>query len=130
MEPVFLSVAEVLEIHRDQIARSGGTPGIRDVEGLNAALGMPPATYGGQFLHPEIHEMAAAYLFHLVKNRPFEDGNKRTGALAALVFLALNGFDVDAPEEDVANMVTAVAGGEIDKSDVAVFIKRHIRPAE
>jgi death on curing protein len=107
----------------------GGAPGIRDIELLKSALGMPVATYGGQFLHPVISEMAAAYMFHPVKNHPFVDGNKRTAAVAALVFLALNGFDLDAPEDDFAEMVLAAARGQLDKADVAVFIRRFTRPA-
>ena len=74
MDPTFLSLAEVLEIHIDQVARYGGAPGIRDIESLKSALGMPAATYGGQFLHTDIYEIAAAYLFHLVKNHPFVGG--------------------------------------------------------
>lgn len=128
MEPTFLSLAEVLEIHQDQVARYGGASGIRDIELLKSALGMPSATYGGQFLHTDIYEMAAAYLFHLVKNHPFVDGNKRVGAVAAFVFLALNGFDFDAPEDDFAEMALSVAQGDLDKIDVAVFIRRHTRP--
>jgi death-on-curing protein len=127
--PTFLSLAEVLEIHRDQIDRYGGAPGIRDIELLKSALGMPMATYGGQFLHTEIYEMASAYLFHLLKNHPFVDGNKRTAAVAALVFLALNGFYLDAPEDDFAETVLAVARGQLAKADVAVFIRQFIRPA-
>ncbi len=129
MDPTFLSLAEVLEIHRDQIDRYGGAPGIRDIELLKSALGMPLATYGGLFLHTDIYEIAAAYLFHLVKNHPFVDGNKRTAAVAALVFLALNGFDLDASEDDFAEMVLAVAQGQLAKADVAVFIRRFTRPA-
>jgi death-on-curing protein len=68
--------------------------------------------------------MAAAYLFHLVKNHPFLDGNKRVGAVAALVFLLLNGHDFDAPEDDLVEMVLSVAQGQIDKAEVAVFIRR------
>ena len=120
----FLSLTEVLAIHRDQVSRYGGTTGIRDIELLKSALGMPAATYGGEFLHTDVYEMAAAYLFHLVKNHPFVDGNKRVGAVTALVFLALNGYDFDAPEDDFAEMVLAVARGEIDKAEVAVFIRR------
>ncbi len=129
MDPTFLSLAEVLEIHRDQIDRYGGAPGIRDIELLKSALGMPLATYGGQFLHSDIYEMTAAYLFHLVKNHPFVDGNKRTAAVAALIFLALNGFDLDASEDEFADMVLAVARGQLTKADVAVFIQRFTRPA-
>jgi death-on-curing protein len=122
--PKFLSLAEVLEIHQDQVTRYGGSAGIRDIDLLKSALGMPAATYGGEFLHTDLFEMAAAYLFHLVKNHPFLDGNKRVGAVAALVFLALNGYDFEAPEEDLAEMVLAVARGELDKADVAVFLRR------
>ncbi|HQK89280.1 type II toxin-antitoxin system death-on-curing family toxin [Mangrovibacter phragmitis] len=124
MEPKFLSLTEVLDIHQDQLVRYGGGSGIRDIELLKSALGMPAATYGGEYLHTDVYEMAAAYLFHLVKNHPFVDGNKRVGAVAALVFLVLNGYDFDAPEDDFAEMVLAVARGEIDKAEVAVFIRR------
>ena len=68
MEPTFLSLAEVLEIHQDQVARYGGVSGIRDIDLLKSALAMPPATYSGEFLHTDVYEMAAAYLFHLVRN--------------------------------------------------------------
>jgi death-on-curing protein len=128
VDPVFLSLVEVLEIHQDQVARYGGAEGIRDIELLKSALGMPSATYGGQFLLTDIYEMAAAYLFHLVKNHPFFDGNKRVGAVATLIFLCLTGFDFDAPEDDFAEMVLAVARGDLDKADVAVCIRRHTRP--
>jgi len=124
----FLSLAEVLAIHKDQITRYGGASGIRDIDLLKSALGMPPATYGGDFLHTDIFEMAAGYLFHLVKNHPFVDGNKRVGAVAALVFLDLNGFDFHAPEDDFAEMVLALARGEINKSQVAVFIHNWSKP--
>ena len=120
----FLSLTEVLAIHRDQVSRYGGTTGIRDIELLKSALGIPMATFGGEFLHTDVFEMAAAYLFHLVKNHPFLDGNKRVGAVAALVFLLLNGHDFDAPEDDLVEMVLSVAQGQIDKAEVAVFIRR------
>ena len=127
MEPTFLSLAEVLEIHQDQVARYGGASGIRDINLLKSALAMPSATYSGEFLHTDVYEMAAAYLFHLVRNHPFLDGNKRVGAVAAMVFLALNGYDLDTPEDDLAEMVLAVARGEVNKAEVAVFIRRWCR---
>lgn len=123
MEPHFLTLAEVLEIHQDQIARYGGDPSLRDLDLLKSALGMPAATFGGEFLHTDMLEMAAAYLYHLVKNHPFIDGNKRVGAVAAIVFLAINGYEFDAPEEDFADMVLAVARGELDKAEVAIAIR-------
>lgn len=124
MSFLFLSLAEILEIHRDQIARYGGATGIRDIELLKSAIGMPPAMYGGEFLHADIHEMAAAYLFHIVMNHPFVDGNKRVGTVAALVFLILNGCELQSPEDDLADIVVDVASGKISKSDVALFIRR------
>jgi len=120
----FLTLTEVLKVHQDQISRYGGTTGIRDIALLKSALGIPMATYGGEFLHTDVFEMAAAYLFHLVKNHPFLDGNKRVGAAGALVFLLLNGYELDAPEDDFAKMVFSVARSEIDKAEVAVFIRR------
>lgn len=124
MEPLFLSLAEILEIHQDQISRYGGATGIRDIELLKSAVGMPSVTYNGVFLHTDIYEMAAAYLFHIAMNHPFIDDNKRVGAVAALIFLTLNGYEFTAPEDDFAIMVLDVASGKIDKSDVTVFIRR------
>ena len=127
MDLVFLGLAEVLEIHRDQLLRYGGASGIRDINLLKSSLAMPSATYSGEFLHTDVYEMAASYLFYLVKNHPFIDGNKQVGAVAAFVFLALNGHDFEPQEDDFAEMVLAVARGEITKAEVAVFIRRWSR---
>lgn len=83
MEPLFLSLDEVVEIHGQQIDRYGGSPGIRDSGGLQSALATPQATFGGEYLHQSMPAMAAAYLFHIYQNHPFVDGNKRVGANAA-----------------------------------------------
>ncbi len=123
-EIIFLSLSEVLEVHQDQVLRYGGSPGVRDLELLKSALGMPTITFVGEHLPTTIYEMAAAYLFHLVKNHPFIDGNKRVGAVAALVFLALNGYDFTAPQEKFADYVISVAKGDLDKADVVVFIRK------
>ncbi len=125
MNPVFLSLGEVLEIHRDQIERYGGDPGIRDLGLLQSALAMPAAGFGGRYLHSDLFEMAAAYLFHIVQNHPFVDGNKRTGAVAALVFLSLNDIEIDADEEEFESMVLSVAQGRADKAAVAEFFRKH-----
>lgn len=92
-EPVFLTLDEVLEIHGQQIQRYGGSAGLRDPAGLESAVGTPQATFGGEFLHPSIPAMAAAYLFHLCQNHAFIDGNKRVGANAAIAFLLMNDWD-------------------------------------
>ena len=127
MGPVFLSLADVLEIHRDQIERYGGTGGIRDINGLKSAIGMPAATFGGVFLHEGLTDMAGAYLFHLVQNHPFLDGNKRTGTMAAIVFLDLNGFQLEASEDSLYELVMGLAAGQYSKADVLTFMKRWVR---
>jgi death-on-curing protein len=124
MDPIFLNLSEVLEIHQDQILRYGGSPEIRDLELLKSSLGMPAVTYGGEFLHTDIYEMTSAYLFHIVKNHPFVDGNKRTGTVAALVFLALNGYDFNASEDDLTEAVVQLAKGNMDKAALAAFIRK------
>ena len=120
----FLNLGEVLEIHRDQIARYGGSPGLRDLDLLKSAVAMPQATFDDEFLHTDIFEMAAAYLFHIVGNHPFLDGNKRAGAAACLVFLELNGYEITAPEEDLAEIVFALARGEVSKADIVFFLRK------
>ncbi len=128
LNPIFLSLGEVLEIHRDQIERYGGGPGIRDLSLLQSALAMPAAGFGGRYLHTDLFEMAAAYLFHITQNHPFVDGNKRTGAVASLVFLSLNGVDVLAEEEEFEKIVLGVAEGKLDKAAVAEFFRKNSRP--
>jgi death-on-curing protein len=125
VNPTFLSLAEVLKIHRDQIERYGGDPGIRDLGLLQSALAMPAAGFGGRFVHGDLYEMAAAYLFHIVQNHPFVDGNKRTGVVAALVFLALNNVVIEAEEDDLERVVRAVAEGEAAKATVSEFFRKH-----
>ena len=121
----FLELDEVLEIHGDQIDRYGGLAGIRDVSLLNSAVAMPRSGAARAYFHTDVFEMAAAYLFHIVKNHPFVDGNKRVGAVAALVFLDLNGIDVGIRDDDLFDIVIGVAGGTTPKSAVAEFLRQH-----
>ncbi|HVR74824.1 MAG TPA: type II toxin-antitoxin system death-on-curing family toxin [Planctomycetota bacterium] len=121
----FLELAEVLEIHQDQIERYGGTHGMREIGLLESALAMPRAGLGGEYFHSDVFEMAAAYLFHIVKNHPFVDGNKRVGAAAAIVFLLTNGIDVRIRNESLVALVLGVATGKRSKAEVAAFFKRH-----
>lgn len=124
-EPVFLTFSEVMEIHNYQIENFGGASGLRDIELLRSAIGMPSATFGGAFLHPTIYEMAAAYLYHLVENHPFVDGNKRVGAMAALVFLDMNDINFNASDEDFTDMVLRVASGKMLKAEITLFLQKH-----
>lgn len=129
MDPTFLALDEVVAIHRDQTERYGGSLGVRDWGLLQSAVAMPAATFGGQFLHTNPCEMAAAYLFHIVQNHPFIDGNKRVGAVTADVFLALNGMQLTASEDDYAELVLSVARGEMSKSAVAEFFRANTTSA-
>ena len=88
---------------------------------------MPDAGFGGRFLHTDLFEMAATYLFHITQNPPFVDGNKRTGAVASLVFLSLNGVEIKADENEFENTVLSVAEGKIDKTVVAKFFRNSSR---
>jgi death-on-curing protein len=118
----YLTLDEALSIHAHQIARYGGSHGIRDRALLESALAMPRATFDGELLHATLVEQAGAYLFHLVKNHPFIDGNKRVGLACSLVFLRLNGVQVEASEDDLVDLVMGVAQGLVSKSEVAVFL--------
>jgi len=126
MKVTFLLLNHVLKIHQDQIGRYGGTSGIRDLNSLKSALSTPAATYDGQFLHSTIYEMAAAYLFHIVKSHPFIDGNKRTGTVTAITFLMINGNSLIATNEDLVKTTLLVAQGELSKSELAVHIKKWV----
>ncbi len=123
MEPRFLDLAEVLEIHVDQIERYGGRAGVRDLPLLLSALAMPTAGVRGVYVHGTLFEIAAAYLFHIAKNHPFLDGNKRTALASALTFLELNGLVVEASTEELVALVEGVVVGEVDKSRVAVWLQ-------
>ncbi len=123
----FLTLDEVLELHDRQIGLYGGSAGVRDLGLLQSALAMPQASFGGVFAHADVHEMAAAYLFHLAKNHPFVDGNKRTAAFAAAVFLRMNGRPLDAPGKSYEDLVVRVAEGGANKAVAAAFFRRHAR---
>jgi death-on-curing protein len=129
VEIVFLTLDEVIAIHRDQIERYGGSLGVRDWGLLQSANAMPAAAFGGQYLHTDLCEMAAAYLFHIVQNHPFIDGNKRVGAVAADVFLALNDLQLIANQDNYAEFVLSVARGEASKSAAAEFFRANTKPA-
>ncbi|PKB84228.1 MAG: death-on-curing protein [SAR202 cluster bacterium Io17-Chloro-G9] len=121
--PKFLSPADVLLIHVDQIERYEGLAGIRDQGLLQTALAMPEASFGGELLHRDLYEMAAAYPFHICQNHPFVDGNKRTGLASALVFLELNGISIDDPEGVLYQAMMDVASGSLEKLALAEMLR-------
>ena len=128
MEPLFLSLDECLEMHREQIERYGGSSGVRDPAGFESAIATPEATFNGEFLHPTIPTMAAAYLFHLCKNHPFFDGNKRVGANAAITFLLMNEWEPTFDAAELAATVVGVASGEIPKPVLIARFESWCRP--
>ena len=99
MSPEFLSVDEAIELHAELVERYGGSPGLRDRGLLESALAQPAATFAGEYLHRDLLEMGAAYLFHVVEAHAFVDGNKRIGLQCMLVFLALNGLAIERGSE-------------------------------
>jgi death-on-curing protein len=126
-EILLLDVDEVLEIHATQIELPGGAAGVRDHGLLESAIAQPQSSFGGQFAHDGVFEMASAYLYHIGRNHPFVDGNKRTGLLAALVFLDVNGTGIEHPSNALYLLTMGVAEGRIDKRSVATELVRLAR---
>src|SRR6266566_3281329 len=126
--PTFLTFEEVLELHQTQIALYGGTMGIRDMGLLESAVNAPAAKFGGAFLHEDWASMAAALLFSIVKNHPFLDGNKRTGSLAAYVFLQINNMEFEPEEKEFRDITLACAEGSVTKQQIIDFFRRNISP--
>jgi death-on-curing protein len=123
MEPVFLELGEVLLIHQDQIERYGGTTGIKDINLLKSAVAMPRAGIAERYLHEDAFEMAAACMYHIARDQPFVGGNKRTGAVAALVFLSINDVETHIEEEELESVVRSVAEGKSAKADISRFFQ-------
>ncbi|MBJ6132052.1 type II toxin-antitoxin system death-on-curing family toxin [Ochrobactrum sp. Q0168] len=119
----FHSRSFIEALHQEQLRLHGGAAGIRDSGLLDSALARPlqKEAYGA----PDLFDLAAAYLFGLLKNHPFVDGNKRTGLAAADLFLYFNGYSLEAEQEDVIQLVLMVATGEIDENGAAAFFRDH-----
>ena len=126
MEISFLTLDDVLALHGELIRRYGGTPGLRDAGLLEAALAMPQAGFGGQYFHEFPHEMGAAYLFHLVRNHAFINGNKRAALACAILFFKINRVTYSITEEEAVDLTLAAASGQADKGAVTAFFKRHL----
>jgi death-on-curing protein len=115
----FLDVDDVVLLHDAILARYGGTSGIRDRGLLCSAVEQPQARFAGTYLHVTVVDMAAAYLFHIVSNHAFVDGNKRTGLLTALVFLERNGYRVREQQTELFELTMAVSRSELSKHEIA-----------
>ena len=128
--PRFLSVEEVLELHEQLVQRFGGSHGLRDLGMLESAVAMPQAGFGDSYLHDDVFEMAAAYLFHIVMNHPFIDGNKRAGTHAALVFLADNGYAIELSQDEKYDLVIGICEGTVTKKQLAAAFRDNSAPLE
>lgn len=119
----FFTVEQIIEIHDAFLEDHGGLPGIRDKGLLISAIEMPRASMFGEHLHKTIYDKAAAYLFHIVQNHPFNDGNKRTGALTTILFLEENGVKIVFSDHDYEEFVVKVAQGQKKKEEIAYFLR-------
>ncbi|QDU63880.1 Toxin Doc [Planctomycetes bacterium Pan216] len=126
--PRFLTRDEALLLHGLAVAEFGGDPGIRDEALLDSALAQPRSTFGGKWLHEHPFEMAAAYAFHLARNHPFIDGNKRIAWLAMRAFLLREGYQLRPGDERAVRTVLGAATGVHDKGHLAPWIERHATP--
>ena len=122
---VFLTLDDIIESHQNQIDTYGGSHGIRDIGLLESAIAQPEASFGGQYLHADIFEMAAAYLYHLVMNHPFVDGNKRVGLEAALIFLEIDNENLKASDQELVDLVLKTTAGQVGKREIAEFFRSH-----
>jgi death-on-curing protein len=126
-EIYFLTVEDVIRLHDSSIEREGGNPGVKDPVYLESAVVLPQQRVFGQYLHQSIEAMAAAYMFHICQNHPFQDGNKRTALQAAETFLNMNGKEMTLTNEQAFQLLIGVASGDIDKQRLTAFIETQTR---
>ena len=120
-----LSKPQILLLHEQLIAETGGSSGLRDEGMLDSALNAPFQTFGGEDVYPSLQQKAARLCFGLVKNHPFVDGNKRIGAHIMLVFLALNGIELQHTQTELSDIILQLAAGTIQSSDLLDWILTH-----
>lgn len=119
----FLEIIEIISIHEDQVKLFGGLQGIRDYGLLDSATNNPRASFAGNYLHKDIFEMAAVYVFSIIKNHPFLDGNKRTGILSALIFLEYNGVTIHLTNKQLFEVSIAIATSTMTCAEIAEFFR-------
>ena len=121
-EPTWLTRVIVDAIHTDQLREHGGLLGLRDENGLESALARPRHKW---LYEPpaDLASLGAAYAFGLAKNHPYHDGNKRVALVAMLAFLAINGQDVEADDDDVLTTMLALAAGHLTESELAGWLR-------
>ena len=123
----YLTLGEVLELHRRIIEQSGGAGGVRDLGGVESAVAQPQMTFGGDELYPTIEAKVTALCFSLVMNHPFVDGNKRIGHAAMETFLVMNGYELVANVDDAEKLVLALAAGELTRERLLEWIASNMQ---
>jgi death-on-curing protein len=126
----YLTLIEVLNLHRQIIEQSGGALGVRDLGALESALAQPRMTFGGEDLYPTLVDKAAAVGFSIIMNHPFVDGNKRTGHAAMETFLVLNGMEISASVDEQEQVILALASGNSGRESFVEWLKQHITAIE
>lgn len=121
----YLTLIEILELHRRILEQSGGALGIRDIGLLESAIAQPRMTFGGEELYPSLLEKAVALGFSIIMNHPFVDGNKRTGHAATETFLVLNGLQINASVDEQERVVLAIASGELGREAFVEWLQRN-----
>ncbi len=124
-EPVWLSRVVLDALHLDQVREHGGMPGVRDENVLESALSRPKHKWNYE-QQADLATLAAAYGYGLARNHPYKDGNKRAAFLAMYVFLGLNGLELDAPENDVVEIMIALAAGEYYETKLAEWVREKL----
>ena len=127
---IFLTVEQVLELHRLIIETTGGSNGLRDRNAFESAVAQPQMTFGGSELYPTLAEKAAALSFSLIQNHPFVDGNKRIGLAAAVALLRANGYDLSGSVDEQERVVLAVASGETSHAEWTDWVRNHVCPRQ
>ena len=120
-----LSKEQVLMLHAELIRETGGTEGLRDEGLLDAALNAPFQGFGETDLFPSLQQKGARLGYGLICNHAFVDGNKRIGAHVMLIFLALNGIELEYTQEELSDMILAVAAGTLPFEDMVKWILKH-----
>lgn len=122
----YLSLDQVIELHRRVTARTGGAAGIRDGGALESAIAQPAMTFDGVDLYPTLAEKVSALAHAIVQNHPFIDGNKRTGHAAMEVLLVLNGYEIGASVDEQEALFLNIAAGRIGRDELARWIAQHM----
>ena len=126
----YLTLGEILELHRRIVETSGGADGIRDLGALESAVAQPKASFDAMDLHPSLADKAAALCFSIVQNHAFLDGNKRTAHAAMSTFLLLNDREVDATTDEQEQLMLDLAAGRMKRDQVATWLTEHLKPRD